>query len=933
MKKLIYYLILCCFTMGVKGQEDLTEELRSGNLDIKESGKYIIKDIETENYITIWNTSSNIDVILTLENVKIKTTAVIMAPINAMDAESLTLKLKGKNELIGTNVSSGISAPQKGKSSLIIEDSGDNDGELIVQGNGMAAGIALTSKSNPSLTIKSGKIKISGGNDVSGIKGGIDQNDAHASINIVGGDITIEGGGNNPAIELGTISSSITGIKGTFKCSGNSIVRLVTGGNDYIKMSGLEEEISYDDCILIKNNAGEVYGNMELQKDLTLGYSLNLESTNNAALTIPEGKTLTIPESFTLTNGGTITNNGTVLVDGKLTNNSTITNKGIVKVDKGSFDGSSTLYTVTFDDNVDDSSVKNMPPNQGVVNGRYPIAPLEIPTRLGYGFKGWGTTEGATDLVTDWNAQTISEAKTYYAIWGKSAEISFTETSYSFKYGDSNSQIKAEATINTTKQPDENITYTFYEDKACTVTLKEKPVNVGTYWVRASYPGADGLVDALSDAVAYTITPRVLAIAPLPDQYVYKNEIGFEPRYQYSHHITSEFPSFTGRLSWDSNGNYNLGSLQLVDKGAFLASNYKLAFNAGNATITIKQEEISDAKATASENSVINGWQTQDFTLTAPVGFTFKEEGSILKSISYDKKEITISEEGYYEYQYTLIRDRNPSLGPEDRIYEVKLDKNPPYTHNVSVSGLTATITIKDDASGIVSYSFSEDGKELISKTSLANVPEVTYIYKGSAGTHTLMMNAMDGANKWPSDQQVTFTLTTPYVPPVSTYYTVTLPEITGATLSKRSGNHTVEEGYSFSFTLTLDDAYSHAQPVVTTSRKGGTEVLVADTLADGRLKYKIRSVEEDIALSITNLNPNDDPTANAPEPTGANSLRVVGGTAWISVVEPCEVRLYTLSGYLIRHLRIPAGSTSLPLPQGVSILQVGTVRYKVIGR
>lgn len=925
MRKLIYYLIFCCLAVGAKGQVDLTEELKNGDIKITESGEYIIKDIKTGNCISIGNSESNPDVILTLENVKITTTRAGYIPIKANLAGSLTLKLKGQNELIGTNQCSGITTPQRGKYLLIIEDSGDNDGELIVQGHGSAAGIYLPSIDNASLIIKSGKIKILESDNSYSIGSFIISENTNVSIKIEGGDVTVEGKGNNPAIYFGNISSTKKGSSGIFSCSGNSVVRLVSNSGEYVKMENVTETISYDGCILFKGNTGEVHGNMTLQNDPAIGSS--------ESLTVLDGSTLTIPEGKTLTNGGTITNNGKILVDGTFTNNSTITNNGIVNVGKGSVGESSSLFLVTFDDNVEDSSVKNMPLKQAVLSGGKVNKPLEIPTRLGYGFKGWGTTEDATDFVSNWDAQTISGATTYYAIWGKSAEISFAKASYSYKYKDDDSDFKATVTIDGNLVQTDEITYTFYEDEACTAELAKKPVNVGTYWVRASYPGSNGLVDALSDAVEYKITPITINISPLSGQYVYKDEREFEPNYQYAGYLRDEMPSFSGRLSWNSDGNYNLGSLQLVNSGAFLAYNYKLELYTYGATLSIIQENANAAEATASNSNIVNGWQTGDFTLTAPGGFTFKEEGTVLKSISYNKKEITISEEGHYEYQYTLIRDRNSSFVLEDRIYKVKLDKSAPYTDNVSVSGLTATITIKDDGCGIVSYSITEDGKELISKSSLANVPEVTYTYNGSAGTHTLKVTTEDGVGKKLSDKEVTFTLTTPYVPPVSTYYTVTLPEVTGATLSKRSGNHTVEEGYSFSFTLTLDDAYSHAQPVVTTSRKGGTEVLVADTLADGRLKYKIRSVEEDIALSITNLNPNDDPTANAPEPTGANSLRVVGGTAWISVVEPCEVRLYTLSGYLIRHLRIPAGSTSLPLPQGVSILQVGTVRYKVIGR
>lgn len=97
------------------------------------------------------------------------------------------------------------------------------------------------------------------------------------------------------------------------------------------------------------------------------------------------------------------------------------------------------------------------------------------------------------------------------------------------------------------------------------------------------------------------------------------------------------------------------------------------------------------------------------------------------------------------------------------------------------------------------------------------------------------------------------------YIPPVYSYYTITLPEVEGARLDK-TGSHTVEEGYSFPFRLTLDADYNRSQPVVSVDRHG-TETLTPEVLADGSLKYRIRDVEQDLMVSITGIVRNDDPT------------------------------------------------------------------------
>lgn len=85
------------------------------------------------------------------------------------------------------------------------------------------------------------------------------------------------------------------------------------------------------------------------------------------------------------------------------------------------------------------------------------------------------------------------------------------------------------------------------------------------------------------------------------------------------------------------------------------------------------------------------------------------------------------------------------------------------------------------------------------------------------------------------------------YTPPAATYYTVTLPSVEGATLSKQAGDHTVEEGYSFTFAITLDENYSESIPIVTTDRG---ETIIPDT--NGR--YKINNVAEDIVVSISGI-------------------------------------------------------------------------------
>ena len=59
----------------------------------------------------------------------------------------------------------------------------------------------------------------------------------------------------------------------------------------------------------------------------------------------------------------------------------------------------------------------------------------------------------------------------------------------------------------------------------------------------------------------------------------------------------------------------------------------------------------------------------------------------------------------------------------------------------------------------------------------------------------------------------VTKVTSTPPAPPVYVYYTVTLPEVEGATTTPKAGKYSVEEGDSFNFKLVLDPEYISFTP------------------------------------------------------------------------------------------------------------------------
>ncbi len=171
------------------------------------------------------------------------------------------------------------------------------------------------------------------------------------------------------------------------------------------------------------------------------------------------------------------------------------------------------------------------------------------------------------------------------------------------------------------------------------------------------------------------------------------------------------------------------------------------------------------------------------------------------------------------------------------------------------------------------------------------------------------------------------FKYNAPYVPPVVYIYTVTLPDVEGATLNRKAGEYAVEEGHNFSFTLTLEDEYSESVPVVTTDH--------GETLTpDNNGKYTIRNVEEDIVVSITGIVKNT-PTAIEGVEAGTK-VWAARGTLFIrsSAVQQAEV--FSLAGIPVRRLAIPAGYTEVNgLQAGIYIVRLtdGTVGKAMISK
>ena len=415
--------------------------------------------------------------------------------------------------------------------------------------------------------------------------------------------------------------------------------------------------------------------------------------------------------------------------------------------------------------------------------------------------------------------------------------------------------------------------------------------------------------------LTFTINKAPLTVAPTEGQVLDEGEtIGYEIYGA----IDGKDVAFKddGALSL-SNGVIGQGTLALTEESA---KTYDLKFLEG-----VKATYLGIA-LTPDGN---NGWFKTEggIIFNAPAGFEIALAGSELKADPTYGNFFTYATEGVSTVRYNLRRTTTQTVYEKTR--DVKYDATLPALKGGApvIDYLKATFTLTDATSGIASYSYTLDGNSSnkVENNSVGGKAEESFTVTDKAGQHQMELTVTDVAGNTETSS-ISFELKgKPYIPPVvSNYYTVTLPEVEGVILNRKPGGHTVEEGYDFSFTLTLDAGYDLSVPVVTTNRG---ETLTPDIAG----RYRIRNVEEDITVSITGVFPNDDPTANAAI-NGEVQVKALGSTLYIYTPKEETLSVYTLTGHLLKQQRT-TGSTEHRLPAGLYLVRVDGRTYKVVIR
>ena len=211
----------------------------------------------------------------------------IYAQCNSGESVSLTIELIGENTITGyygIYVNAEISADSYGTdASLTI--TGESNGSLKVSGS--YHGIYVKSGTGgASLNINDASVVASSSSSYSDYAGVYVQSSAHAtsspniSLSVDGGSLTASGTESSDGILFYVGSSQATGATTSLTVSDNAIVRAENG----IKASRVDEPTPSGTGIVFDGTEGTVYGEVELQEDLTIGAGESLTLAENASL-------------------------------------------------------------------------------------------------------------------------------------------------------------------------------------------------------------------------------------------------------------------------------------------------------------------------------------------------------------------------------------------------------------------------------------------------------------------------------------------------------------------------------------------------------------------------------------------------------------------------------------------------------------------------
>lgn len=800
----------------------------------------------------------------------------------------------------------GIGGGEGGSNGTILIEGG----KVIATGGSCSTGIGGGNGGNGgTITISGGTVTATGGAYAAGIGGGSSTSSTPTPncgiITITGGNVIAQGGSYCPGIGNGGWES-YGSPKGTIIITGGNITS--TGGNrassdigesnwinSFVSTLIVGPEVTFTKAPTIQS---EQYSGFVFQKDATEATVAGTAAELPVDMTIPDGKTLTIPAGASLTVSGTLTNNGVIKVSGSITGTDKITGSGKLQ------------YEASFNLNRGEGTI---PDPQFVKSGEKATLPGTTPTRQYYSFEGWYDTEepsGGTTLAD----KSITKVTVFYARW-KANEFTVNATDQPGTYGSAFTLDLSSFIIINESKPCGDITYSLESGSHPSgLALSEGTVSgtpKATENTTVTYKATAANGAAKEFTVTYQIGKATVAVTPKEGQELYEDE---DPSYDANGIIDDDTPLNSGKLGKDGT-HITQGDLDLTTDGK---KNYELTFTT-NIGYTVLSGNAEDAVATLPAANG-EGWYNEEIVFTAPTGFTIAltvlPMPSSLSLKSSGSTTLTWTTEGQSQtVGYTLTRTTT------GKSYEhsatVSLDKTPPVL-TVTPNSLSYTLNADD--------LLSELKEVTVDNQNVITQPDGSYSGSGTPGSHTAI--ATDKAGNTIS---ISFNLSNP-TPPVgptptpTVYYAVTLPAVEGAVTNPEAGEYDVESWGDFRFYLTLDKAYDKSLPVVTTDR-GET---ITPRSSDNA--YIIKQVRSDVQIRIDGIIKNPAPVANEKIETNHPKVWKTGNELHIQAVTDEPGYIYTPDGKLQTVCHLIAGEVeTIRLPDGIYFVRIGKERFKIV--
>jgi len=153
--------------------------------------------------------------------------------------------------------------------------------------------------------------------------------------------------------------------------------------------------------------------------------------------------------------------------------------------------------------------------------------------------------------------------------------------------------------------------------------------------------------------------------------------------------------------------------------------------------------------------------------------------------------------------------------------------------------------------------------------------------------------------------------------------YTITLPEIDGATFTPGAGTHPVAYGQPFTFSLDLNDLNGLEDLKVLVNGIA----LTPDSQVGSVLTFTINSVTGPVEITVEGLNP----TGNLDIANGKIRIATRNGQLTIdNSGTAVDVAVYTVAGQNVASLRALRGSETISLQPGIYLVKAGNEVYKV---